>query len=187
MNTALRLALLTLTLVLTCTAAPAHAHEGPPFPVIVDEPMPPWTVTVWADPDVGLGTFWVQLEPQQGATLPGDEVVSVSVAPADGRLQPVTYRARREVRENDVQHKAEVDFPTREFWTVSVSLTAANGTITYNPSFSVEVTPPGYGPVDLLLYVWPFLALGALWVLGMRKHRATLAAEAAAPAAPTTD
>jgi hypothetical protein len=39
---------------------------------------------------------------------------------------------------------------------------------------TVEATPPGYGRWDLLVYLLPFLAIGALWAVAMLrriKHR----------------
>ncbi|HEX2163472.1 MAG TPA: hypothetical protein VHM02_05945, partial [Thermoanaerobaculia bacterium] len=40
-------------------ALPAAAHEGPPYPIVVDRPAGPVLLSVWADPDVGTGTFHV--------------------------------------------------------------------------------------------------------------------------------
>jgi hypothetical protein len=35
----------------------------------------------------------------------------------------------------------------------------------------VEVTPPGYGRWDLLIYLLPFAAVGALWLRALIKGR----------------
>src|SRR5690606_31855498 len=50
--------------------APVRAHEGPPFPIIVDERVGPYVVSVWTDPDIGIGTFFVVLEPPGDDPLP---------------------------------------------------------------------------------------------------------------------
>ena len=63
---------------------PAQAHEGPPFPIIVDEPLGPYVVSVWTDPDIGTGTFFVVLEPVGDARLPAGTVVRIGVRPIAG-------------------------------------------------------------------------------------------------------
>ena len=52
-------------------AGPAAAHDGPPYAVLVDQPAGPTSLSLWADPDVGLGTLHVWLEPIAGQRLPG--------------------------------------------------------------------------------------------------------------------
>jgi len=74
-----------------------------------------------------------------------------------------------------------VNFPTREFWIVRISVESDAAGQIAERILRVEVTPPGYGPIDLVLYLWPFLALGALWVKAIFKHRA------AAREAPSTE
>ena len=167
----LRLALAGLALLLGL-APSAAAHEGPPFPILVDEPMAPWSVSVWADPDVGVGTFWVLLDPAAGAVLPEDTAVTVHVAPADGREPESAWPATAGGRDGRPEHIAEVDFPTREFWTVRIELTSAATGARAERSLRVEVTPPGYGPIDLLLYSWPFAALALLWLKALSRARA---------------
>lgn len=161
-----------LALLAALLVAPAaRAHEGPPYPVIVDETHGPWSVSVWADPDVGIGTFWVQLTRDAEHDLPDDTQVHVSVAPSDGRVEPVRYAAREEPWQAGQSHVAEVDFPTREFWTVRIELDSPSRGARAELVVNVEVTPPGYGPIDLLLYSWPFAALGLLWLRAMQRQR----------------
>jgi hypothetical protein len=159
-------------LALVCLAPILRAHEGPPFPVVVDEVHGPWTVEIWADPDVGLGTFWVQLRAAEGRTLPDDTKVWVFAAPADGRQEPLRWPSEREPFRAGQQHVAEVELPTREFWTIRALIESASAGAHEDVSFNVEVTPPGYGPIDLLLYTWPFLAVAFLWWKGLRRHHA---------------
>lgn len=187
----------TFALLALCAPSP-RAHEGPPFPILVDEPSPPWSVSVWADPDVGLGTFYVQLFPADGHAFPADTEVSVHVAPADGRLAETDWEAERERKydpddpEIFEQHLAEVEFPTREFWLVRVVVRSASADARAESVLRVEVTPPGYGPIDILLYMWPFAILAFFWLKAAARHRARLQAEAELeaaadePAAPST-
>ena len=48
-----------LALLLLLIPATARAHDGPPFPILVDQKVGPCMISVWTDPDVGTGTFFV--------------------------------------------------------------------------------------------------------------------------------
>ncbi len=154
--------------------APAvRAHEGPPFPVLVDEPAPPWSITVWADPDVGTGTFWVQLASHEGAAIPDDTVVSIHAAPADGREPETRWVGEAGPFDGGQQHVVMVEFPTQEPWTIRMQIASDAAGASAERRVTVDVTPPGYGPIDLLLYTWPFLALGGLWIKALMRRRQT--------------
>src|SRR5215510_7571836 len=43
---------------LLITFRSVSAHEGPPYPIMVDKMIGPCLVSVWADPDVGIGTYF---------------------------------------------------------------------------------------------------------------------------------
>jgi len=146
-----------------------HAHDGPPYAVLVDKPVGPCMVSVWADPDVGTGTFFIILEPPPDGTLPDDLKITLAVQPASGRLPEARYAAAREALRNRVQYKAEVQFDAQEVWRVRVMLESARGG--GELATEVEVTPPGLGRWDLLLYLFPFVAVGALWVRALLYRR----------------
>jgi hypothetical protein len=160
--------LLGISLLLACFAK-ASAHDGPPYPIIVDKTVGPCLVSVWADPDVGIGTFFVILEPPQGGALPEDIKVVVGVQPVSGRLAEAHYSAEREAVRGRVQYKAEVPFDAQEFWRVSLTLESSQGG--GEVTTDVEVTPPGLGRWDLLLYLFPFLAVGWLWLRAVLRGR----------------
>lgn len=160
--------LLAAWLLLACPAR-AFAHEGPPYPILVDKTLGPCVVSVWADPDVGTGTFFVTLEPPPGGKLPDDIRVEVGVRPASGRLPEAVYTAGREDLSGRVQYKALVPFDAEELWHVRVRLQSTQGggeAVT-----DVEATPPGYGRWDLLLYLLPFVAVGLLWLRAIGRSR----------------
>jgi hypothetical protein len=163
--------LATAAVLLVMFAAMASAHEGPPYPIVVDQPAGPVVVSVWADPDVGTGTFFVMLDPPPGGTVPDDVAVEIAVQPITGRLEEARHGARRqeEIR-NRVQFAAEVPFDREERWRVRVLV--ASGAGAGEAATEVEVTPPGLGQWDLLLYLFPFAAVALLWaraVLARRK------------------
>jgi hypothetical protein len=130
----------------------------------------PCLVSVWADPDVGVGTFFILLDPPQGASLPEDVTVEIGVRPVSGRLAEARYKAVREALVGRTQFKVEVPFDAQERWLTRILLNSSQGG--GEAAVEVEVTPPGYGRWDLLLYAAPFLAVGFLWLNAfLRKRR----------------
>jgi hypothetical protein len=173
MSSKLTSLLTAVALTLVC-AARASAHEGPPYLILVDKSLGPSTASVWADPDVGTGTFFIILEPTQGGTLPDDIKIEIGVRPTDGRLPEATHAAAREDVRGRVQYKAEVPFDAEGPWRVRVALQSSRGG--GEIAADVEVTPPGLGRWDLILYLFPFIAVGALWLRAVtRRGRARAA------------
>jgi len=155
--------------------AAARAHNGPPFPIIVDQQVGPCVISVWADPNVGTGTFFVIVNAAPGGSIPGDLSVKIGVQPTSGRLAEAVFAADREHPNDQTQYKALIPFDAQEFWRVRISLESAQGN--GETTATVEVTPPGYGRWDMLIYLAPFLAIGFLWLAAVvRKTRASRSA-----------
>ncbi len=143
-------------------AAPAKAHDGPPFPIIEDQNVGPCIVSVWTDPDIGQGSFFVITQALPNGSLPDDLTVQVAVQPTSGRLPEATYTAERENLRGQVQYKALVNFDVQELWRVRVTLKSSQGN--GETTATVEPTPDGLGRWDLLIYLLPFLAIGFIWL-----------------------
>lgn len=154
---------------LCCFAGPALAHEGPPFPIVMDEPVGPYKVSVWTDPDVGTGTFFVILEPGKDSVVADDLEVQVCVRPQSGRLEEACHKAVRQRMRHRVQYYAEVPLDQQEMWDVRVTLRDGAGQ-GGEVKAEVEATPPGFGAWDLLIYLFPFALVGVLWVYGVWRH-----------------
>lgn len=146
-----------------CCARSAGAHEGPPYPLFLDRQVDRYVISVWTDPDVGTGLFFVILSGP--SELPPDLRVQVGVQPVSGRLPEAVYTAQREGLQGQVQYRAEVQLDAEELWQVRVRLESAQGNA--ETVATVEATPPGYGRWDLLVYLLPFLAIGLLWSIAM--------------------
>lgn len=159
----------TLPFVLLLVPRLAGAHAGPPFPILVDQKAGPYVASVWSDPDIGIGTFFVTLETPEGQrpTLP--KSVRIGVQPVSGRLAVAFHDAEpQEVRKSEgARYFAEVPFDQGGMWKVRVEIDGAVlGT-------EVEATPDGtIGPVSLVLYSLPFLAVGLIWLKAARVKRA---------------
>lgn len=159
-----RTAALLPALAAVVAAPPAAGHEGPPYPIVVDRPAGPALLSVWADPDVGVGTFHVYLEPLPDRPLPESCAVEVVVQPVDGRLAEVGVAAEPYDLDPERQHHvAEAAFDRVGDW--RTRFLVACGEERGEEATVVEVTPPGQGPVlDFALYLFPFAALGVLLV-----------------------
>ena len=145
------------------------AHNGPPFPIIVDQRVGPCVVSLWTHPDVGTGTFFIMVDAPPGGTVPKDLKIQIGVQPVSGRLGEVMYPAWRANLRGQVEYKTEVQFDQQEFWLVRLVLQSSDGG---GEALSrVEVTPPGFGRWDLLLYLLPFLGVGFLWFRAVTKRR----------------
>jgi hypothetical protein len=147
-------------------APPAAAHEGPPYPVLVDQKTGPYTLSLWADPDVGTGTFYAMLD----GTLPETTTVRLWVQPADRRIPEVCYTAKRRPSRDGVRYVAETHFETQGWWRVRIVVQGPRGAA--ETETQVEVTPPGLGAFDLVLYAAPFLAVAFLWFRAAFRRRA---------------
>ncbi|HUD99962.1 MAG TPA: hypothetical protein VMR62_10340 [Bryobacteraceae bacterium] len=148
-------------------ALPAAAHNGPPFPIIVDRHVGPYLISLWTHPDVGIGTFWVMLEPPARVTR--DLKIEIGVQPVSGRLPEKRYAARLDSTSAQVQYYVEVPFDAQELWRVHVLLDSHAGH--GESTATVEVTPPGLGRWDLLWYASPFAAVAFLWIRALMRRR----------------
>src|SRR5580704_903265 len=88
----------------------ALAHNGPPFPIIENRPVGPVTISVWTNPDVGTGSFFVLVDPPAGGKVPNDLKVDVAVQPLSGRLPEQHYAAWKENLRGQVEYKTLVPF-----------------------------------------------------------------------------
>jgi hypothetical protein len=127
------------------------------------------TVAVWSNPDVGIGSFFVVIDPPKGGSVPTDMKVQVIVQPLNGRLPEKAYDAWRDKLRNRVEFKAEVPFDKEETWRIRVLLTSSE--VSGETDTNVEVTPALLGRWDLLLFLLPFLGIGLLWFKAVSVRR----------------
>ncbi len=151
------------------TASQARAHDGPPFPIVMDQAAGPYLVSIWTDPDIGTGQFWVILAPAPGTALPDDITIHLCVQPLSGRLAEACYQAHRDGVQDRVQYYCETEFDQGDMWRVRVRIESAGKAV--EVLSEVESTPPGYGRWDLLIYSFPFILFGGLLVIGLLRRR----------------
>jgi hypothetical protein len=158
-----------VALLVICASTPAWAHIGPPYPILQNRKIGPLTVAVWSNPDVGTGSFYVVIDPLNGASVPSDMKVQVAVQPVSGRLPEKIYDAWREKLRNRVEFKALVPFDKEEMWRIRILLASAQ--VSGETDTSVPVTPALLGRWDLLLFLLPFVGIGALWLKAVSARR----------------
>jgi hypothetical protein len=148
---------------------PANAHNGPPFPIIENKKIGSCIVALWTHPDVGTGAFYVFMEPVPGGTIPDDLKIKIGVQPVTGRLAERFYDAERVQSRGQVQYNAMANFDRQELWRVRLVIQSSQGS--GEATAQVEVTPPGFGRWDLLLYLLPFLVVAFLWFHGVARMK----------------
>jgi hypothetical protein len=145
------------------------AHNGPPFPIIENQKMGSCVISLWTHPDIGIGTFFVFVEPGPGGSIPDDLKFNIGIQPESQRLPEVVYAMDRADDHGQLQYKASVNFDRDDFFRVRLVLQDSQEKA---ETFSrVEATPVGFGRWDLLLYLLPFLAVGFLWYRGIARTR----------------
>lgn len=161
-----------LCLFLLLPQSAARAHEGPPFPIIVDRPVGPYLVSLWTDPDIGIGTFFVVLEPNPDVKNLSMEInaIYIGVEPASGRLEEKVYPTEPQNTRTGARYWTEVEFDKGEIWKVRVVIEGRGWSEELNAR--VEATPDGsVGPIAIVIYAFPFVLVGILWVRAIMVRR----------------
>ncbi|QDV04647.1 hypothetical protein Poly30_01380 [Planctomycetes bacterium Poly30] len=136
----------------------ALAHDGPPYPICVDEVMGSITLSIWADPDVGEGTFYYYLDPPTGDVQVEARALFRGAAETEVSAISVDPQARA-----PYQQIGTLPFEQQGPWTLTFSL-MDGGKALGEIELDVDVTPPGMGRLYLVWYAIPFLAAVAIWL-----------------------
>jgi len=155
-----------------CLGTLARAHNGPPSPIITDRQIGTFKIAVWTHPDIGIGTFFVLVDPAPGTTVPNDLKIDLGIQPISNRLAEVVYPMTRDTGRGEVQYNAQVEFDKQDFFRVRVRVQSSAGS--GEAISQVEATPQGFGRWDLLFYLSPFLVIAVLFYHGVRKKRRKL-------------
>jgi hypothetical protein len=161
---------------------PAFAHLGPPFPILMDQRLDAYVVSVWADPNIDTAsTFYVVLEAPAGRRLPTTTRVRIGVQPVSKRLPEVIYDTAPQPVHEGARYMTTVQFDSGGQWRTRVFIDGSPGGGTLVTE--VEPTPAGViGPIGLLIFGFPFVGVGFLWLKATLRRRAP-PPEAPAPAA----
>jgi len=153
------------------------AHDGPPYPIVSNQLLGAYRVSVWTDPDTtdddtAGGQFWVMIDPAKaGAAASSDVHADVTIRPLDrpgasstARAAPVNGNASRQFAALRMDHEGR--------FAVRVDVEGAAGRVSVDAEVQAtyNLRP---SRVMLVLYVLPFVLAGFLWTtLLVRRRRA---------------
>ena len=161
-------------IVLLAGSAPALAHSGPPYPVVSNQTVGSYRVSVWTDPDatddrMPAGQFWVVIEGARGGTVPADTRAHVAIRPRD-RDQPFAEAIAAPVNGDVTRQFANLLMDHEAPFDVRVVLNGPWGAATVETQ--VQATYDLRPPLPLIaIYVLPFLAVGFLWGARLVRRR----------------
>ena len=154
-----------------------HAHSGPPFPVLSNRIIGAYDISIWTDPDstddkTPAGKFWIVIDPSsRGGSIPPATRATVTIKPLDrpggalsGQTQPVEGSVSRQFVALLMDH--EGPFAVH----VSVDGPSGHADVDAKVDATYDLRP---APIMLAVFIFPFAAIGALWVkVLMRRKRA---------------
>ena len=172
---------------LTCSfalaASVASAHDGPPYPIVSNQLLGRYRISVWTDPDTtddgsAAGQFWVMIDPARaGDAVPPDVQAVVTIRPLDRDGAPLSAHAAP-VNHDPSRQFATVVMDHEGRFAVHVDVESASGRVSTDAEVQAtyDLRPT---PFMLVLYVLPFLLAGFLWMmLLVRRRRAYARAHA---------
>jgi hypothetical protein len=167
--------LLSLLAALLAREVIASAHSGPPFPIVSDRIAGAYRLSIWTDPDTtddgtAAGQFWVTLDPANGTgEVPAGTHATVAIRPLDrdgptrtGQATPVNGSIERQFIALLMDHEG----PFSVHLTVDGPLGRVE--IDSRVDATYDLRP---APAMLAVYLFPFLAIGALWMKVLLRRR----------------
>ena len=162
---------------LVAGAALAGGHAGPPFPIVEDRSVGPYTVSIWTDPDAtddgtAGGQFWVIVHARSGAEPDAQILVTVKASPLSRAGAEVEATAAPQAGQPSRYFAALVLDHEGDF-RIAVSLRGPLGeaSTTADVAATYDLRPP---PYMLIWYLFPFVLVGFLWTRLLLRRRASL-------------
>ncbi|HEU4690776.1 MAG TPA: hypothetical protein VFS23_20545 [Vicinamibacterales bacterium] len=165
-----------MCLLFVCAHA-ARAHDGPPYPIVSNQLLGPYRISVWTDPDTtddGTpgGQFWVMIDAASaGASLAPDVRAQVTVRPLDRAGSPVSGKATP-VNDDPARQFVALTMDHEGRFAVSVEVEGTTGRASADAEVlaTYDSRP---SRVVLAVYLVPFVLVGFLWTtLLIRRRRA---------------
>ena len=160
---------------LLCGGSVVRAHNGPPFPIVSNQVTGDYSISVWTDPDTTddgrpAGQFWVVLDPADGnRQIPAPTRARVAIRPLDregptlsAAAEPVNGAVGRQFAVLLMDHEG----PYGVRVTVDGPLGRVDVDSTVDATYDLR---PARGLI--VLYLFPFIAIGALWAKVLLRRR----------------
>jgi hypothetical protein len=167
--------LLTVVAAICASSDLIDAHAGPPYPIVSDRATGPYVISIWTDPDAtddgtAGGQFWVVIEHVGGkGAIPPQTTARVTARPLDREGTEVTA-ATAPVRGDVTNQFAALIMDHEGPFAVRVVVSGPLGTATVDAQADAtyDLRPARY---MLVLYLMPFLLVGALWTRLLLRRR----------------
>jgi hypothetical protein len=156
-----------------CIGAPqgASAHDGPPYPIVSDQAVGPYLISVWTDPDTtddgtAGGQFWVTFGRDRHGAQPRDVNVTIAATPARGG----PWRSVDAVVTDTGSHFGALVLDHEGRFRIDVQVRGPRGDaeITADVDATYDLRP---APIVVALYAVPFVLAGALWIRILMRRR----------------
>ena len=154
------LSFILLVFFLTTPDPVAFGHAGPPYPILVNQQFSGGTLSIWADPDVGTGTFFLYWEDKKELSDKKTQFELTAVSLIEPKLETRASFLALESAESPLV--AEMPFAHEGPWQLSLHV-ETDGMQSQAHKIEVDVTPPGPAPWEFALYLMPFLGIGGIW------------------------
>ncbi len=152
-----------------------RAHNGPPYPIVSNRVVGAYDISIWTDPDstddrTAAGKFWVVLETadHQGA-IPTGTQVHVTIHATDrpgpvltGAAAPTDGLVSRQYIALLMDHEGPFSV------TVTVDGPLGHAELGSQVDATYDARP---APLLLIVFLFPFVAVGALWVKVLLRRR----------------
>lgn len=155
------------SMLLLGTPTAASAHFGEPYAVLIDQPVGPYVVTTYVDPDVGTGTFYVDVVARSGA-VSAETTIIINATPEDNHTAPTLVVVKGKPVGQVMRYEGKVDFDAEGQWAIRMQVAGPAGA--GNISFQVLATPPYPRWLSTLQCLSPFIVIGGLWLLAMKRN-----------------
>jgi hypothetical protein len=155
----------------------ALAHDGPPYPIVSNQVLGAYRVSVWTDPDTtddgsAGGQFWVMIAvARAGDRVFSDVRADVTIRPLDRAGASLTARAAPVSGEASRQFVAvRMDHEGRFAVRVDVESAAGRVSVDSEVQATYDLRP---SRLMLVVYLLPFVLTAFLWTtLLVRRRRA---------------
>jgi hypothetical protein len=155
----------------------ARGHDGPPYPIVSNQMLGPYRISVWTDPDTtddGTpgGQFWVMIDAARaGVSLSTDTRARVTVRPLDRTGVPVSAPTTP-VNDDPSRQFVALTMDHEGRFAVRIDVDGTTGLVGVDAEVfaTYDLRPSRF---VLAVYLVPFVLAGFLWTtLLIRRRRA---------------
>jgi hypothetical protein len=171
----------TVRLVLWCgllfIAGAASAHDGPPYPIVSNQVLGAYRISLWTDPDTtddgtAGGQFWVMIDPlAAGGSVSAQVTTRITIRPLDRSGSPQSAAALP-VSGDETRRFVALPMDHEGRFAVRLEVESVSGRegVDSEVQASYDLRP---SRLLLGVYLLPFLLAGSLWaMLLIRRRRA---------------